>query len=91
MKRSRTLAGVCVALAAATAAVVWWLAPQAWPGAVDQRPQAGVPALQHGSAAPRTAARPMDDSFLRPAAQPTPPTAPTRCWWTACVTRWKRY
>ncbi len=64
MKRSRTLAGVCVALAAATAAVVWWLAPQTWPGAEDQRPQAGAPAVHHGSAAPRTAARPMDDSFF---------------------------
>lgn len=64
MQRSRTLAGVCVALAAATAAVVWWLAPQTLQGAVDQRLAAGAAAAHHGSAALRTAARPMDDSFF---------------------------
>ena len=64
MKRIRTLVGVCVALAAVTAAVVWWLAPQTWPGAVDQRPQSGAAAVHHGSAAPRITARPMDDSFF---------------------------
>ena len=64
MTRPRTLAGVCVAMAAATAAVVWWLAPQTRQGAVDQHPAAGAAAAHHGSATPRTAARPMEDSFF---------------------------
>ena len=65
MKRSRTLAGVCVALAAATAAVVWWLAPQqTLPGAVDQRMQTGTAAVPLGGEIRGQPTRPMDDSFF---------------------------
>jgi lipase chaperone LimK len=65
MKRSRTLAGVCVALAAATAALVWWLAPQQTvPGAVDQRMQIGAATVPPGGAIRGQATRPMEDSFF---------------------------
>ncbi|MBV7428810.1 MULTISPECIES: lipase secretion chaperone [unclassified Acidovorax] len=64
-KRSRAFAAA-VALAAATAAVVWWTAPHGLQSAEDPHPGAGGAGPQAGSARqnPSGSARPMESSFF---------------------------